>query len=100
MPTWIHVISFRIRALLSARRIDRELDTELASHLELLAADEAARGLSPAEAQRSARLRLGGTTQLIEHHREQRRLPFLDTTIRDLAYAARSLWHQPVFSLV
>ena len=49
------------------------------------------RGLSPEEASREARLRLGNVASLREEHRETRGLPFLDTLLQDLRYTFRIL---------
>src|SRR6185369_4483421 len=57
----------------------------------LLVEENMRRGLSPAEARREARLRLGNVTSLREQHRETRGLPFFDTLLQDLRYTFRIL---------
>jgi hypothetical protein len=47
------------RAVTRRRHLETEMDAELASHLDLLAADLIRLGQSPAEARRNARLALG-----------------------------------------
>ena len=49
----------RLLALLQRRRYDRELENELAAHLELAERDAILEGMSPSEAARRARLRFG-----------------------------------------
>jgi predicted permease len=71
--------------------LDHDLDDELATHLDLLIEENMRRGLSPAEARRDARLRLGNITSLREQHRETRGLPFIDTLFQDLRYTFRIL---------
>lgn len=73
--------------LLGRGRTPSELDSEIAAHLALLAADYERRGLSRTDAMAAARRHFGPITQLRETYRDQRRLPFLDTLSQDLAYA-------------
>src|ERR1035438_6456942 len=84
--------------LLGRGRTHAELESEIAAHLALLAADYERRGLSPADALAAARRHFGPITQLHETYRGQRRLPFLDTLSQDLAYALRQLQRNPAFA--
>ena len=84
--------------LLGRGRTAAELDSEIAAHLSLLAADYERRGLTPADALSAARRHFGPITQLHETYRDQRRLPFFDTLSQDLAYALRQLRRNPVFA--
>ena len=59
--------------LLGRGRSAAELDSEIAAHLSLLAADYERRGLSPADALADARGHFGPITQLHETYRGQRR---------------------------
>src|SRR5918995_642422 len=47
--------------------------------------------LRPAEARREAVVRFGGAMQIKEQHRDDRSLPFVETTLQDIRYALRSL---------
>src|SRR5262245_11292658 len=76
-----------------------DLDREVASHLALLEEANRRRGMSPAEARRSARLALGGVEQTKERHRDARSYLWIDDARRDIAYAARLLRRQPLFAL-
>jgi hypothetical protein len=49
----------RLSALMKQSRVEREIDEELRSHLEMRAADNVARGMTKEESSRDARLRLG-----------------------------------------
>src|SRR3954463_142013 len=81
----------RIRALFGARRSDRELDEEIATHLALQEAAFRRSGMS-ARAARDAALRaFGGVTQAKEIYRERRGVPFIETAGKDLRYALRGL---------
>jgi hypothetical protein len=89
----------RILAWFKRAELDHDLDNELESHLDLLVEENIRRGLSPAEARREARLRLGNVTSLREQHRETRGLPFLDTLLQDLRYTFRILRRDTGFAL-
>jgi predicted permease len=91
MITWLKVMAARIVAFFNLRRLDRDLQQELESHLAMLAEDNLRRGMTPAEAHREARLRLGGLESTKEQHREVRGLPFFDTLLQDLRYTVRTL---------
>jgi predicted permease len=89
MFRWLKVLASRFRGWLSIRQIDEDFSEELATHWELLTQENIRRGMTPEQAQRAARIRLGGATQLREINRELRSLPFLETTLRDLRYSWR-----------
>ena len=105
MTHWLRTI--RSSALAMARRVlsvvrrdrlDRELDEELTTHLELLIDDGRRRGLSHTDARREALRALGGLDAIREVHREQRGLPWLDVLARDLRYGVRTLWKSPALT--
>lgn len=81
----------RMVALFKGTDLDRELNNELEAHLYLLIEENIRRGLSPEQARREARLRLGNLTSLREEHRETRGLPIVDTLLQDLRYTFRIL---------
>jgi putative ABC transport system permease protein len=72
-------------------RRERDLDDELRSHIDLDVEERVRAGTPPGEARRQAVLAFGGLESAKEAWRDQRGLPFLETTLRDLRYAARSL---------
>jgi putative ABC transport system permease protein len=100
MWTRLLVLLARCRAALSRRRLDADFHEELDSHVEMLTDEYLARGLAPAEAARRARVRVGGVTQLQESHRDERGLPFIETTIQDARYALRALRKNPAYAAV
>ncbi len=90
----------RLLAFAHKRQIDRELEQEIAAHLELAQHEGERRGLSPEEARRVARLRFGGVQQVMEEHRERRGLPRMESLLRDLSYGWASLRSAPGFSAI
>lgn len=81
----------RVRALFRASTLDRELEDELLTHASLLVEENLRRGMSAAEAERSARRALGSPLRIAEDHRETRGVPFVDALRQDLRYACRTL---------
>jgi putative ABC transport system permease protein len=90
----------RVTALFTSRRVDRELDAEIAEHIRMMTDDNVRRGMTRDEARRAALVRFGGPMQLKEQQRDDRGLPFLDTTLQDIRYGLRALRRNPAFALV
>ena len=81
----------------AARRLDAELDGEIAAHLELAERDLIAAGHSPAEARRLARQRFGGVEPIKEAHRDSRSARWIEAWWRDLRLGLRGLRRAPGF---
>src|SRR5262245_64455406 len=94
------VIWSRVRSTFTAGRLDRELDEELASHLEMLAEEFRRAGLSTDDARREAARKLGRLDSLREDHRDERGLPMLDFLLQSLRLSLRRLARTPVFTAV
>jgi putative ABC transport system permease protein len=92
---WLFRLGARVHAWLRSASLDRDLDEELRSHVEMLAGDLVRGGVPAAEARRAARLRLGATQPLAEQHRRIRGLPALDALWRDARIAWRSTMTRP-----
>ncbi len=88
----------RFGNLFRSGRLAREIDEELASHLDLAEAERQRRGLAPAEAQRQARLALGNPLALRERTREADTLAFLETLLQDARLGLRALAKNPGFT--
>ncbi len=90
----------RFRAQASTQMVDRDFQHDLDTHLELATQENIRRGMTPEEAARAARIRLGGDTQLKETNRELRGLPFIETALQDFRFAFRMLRKNPGFSAI
>jgi predicted permease len=84
--------------LFRRNRFERDMDDELAFHLQSRIDDHVRSGLSPADAERRARLEFGGVDKYKEQIRDARPLGLLEDFGRDLTYAWRSLRRTPVFA--
>ena len=87
----LRILASRVRGLVARRRFDQDFEQELDTHLALLTEENIRRGLTPDEARRAARVRLGGVTQLRETHRELHGFPWIETFLQDVRYALRTL---------
>ena len=98
MPLFVKARSF-LRNLFLSRRVDADLDQEVRSHLEMLVAENIRAGMPPYEAQRAARIELGGVEQVKEQVRDSRTGAFLDSLLQDLRFALRQMHRSPGFAL-
>jgi predicted permease len=81
-------------------RMEGQLDKELKFHLEQHTADLQERGYSLQDAQRLARLELGGPEQVKENCRDARGTRWLEDFFQDLRYALRILRQNPGLAAV
>src|SRR5438094_9453615 len=86
--------------LLRRRKMEDQLEKELGFHLDQHASELIAKGLSPDEARRQARLALGGPEQVKENCRDARGTRWLEDLLQDVRYAIRMLQKQPGFAAV
>jgi predicted permease len=87
-----------IRWLLGKRRAERELDDELRDFLEKSTAEKMRAGMPREEAQRAARLEIGGVEAVKEEVRAVSWETHLETLWNDLRFGARLLRFNPVFA--
>jgi predicted permease len=94
------VIWGRVLDVFRRRRLDADLESQLAYHVDALEAEFLAKGLAPDDASAAARRAIGGLTQVKEAYRDQLSIPLLDTMWQDLRYAWRVLGRNRGFSAV
>ncbi len=105
MPLFLKARSF-LRNLFATRRMDKDLDEEVQSHLDMRHPTGSAstcscgNGAGAAEAQRAARIELGGIEQVKEQVREQRIGNWLQSVFADCRFALRQLRKSPAFTAV
>ncbi len=89
----------RITNLFRRSKISDEIAAELEAHIALRTEDNIARGMSPADARREARLLFGNTIATRERVTAADASLGLDNLARDIRYAARQLRRSPGFAL-
>jgi len=90
----------RLKTFITRRRVDADIQRELAFHLEMESSERERRGMLPAEARRAAAIDFGGVDAAREHVRDARGLTFIETLIQDIRFGFRLLRRQPTFSVV
>jgi len=90
----------RLRALFGAQRVHDEIDEEMQFHIDMRARELTRAGLPADEAARQARRSFGSTTRFKEVSYDVRGGGWVEALWRDVAYAARSLRKQPLFSSI
>src|SRR6202166_657861 len=91
-------LSAGLRGLFGKRQAERELDEELRDFLEKSAAEKMRSGMSREEAQRAARLEMGGVEAVKENVRSASWETHLESLWSDLRFGARLLRFNPVFA--
>ena len=95
---WLANLTWRLRAIFRRAEMNRELDEEMAFHLEMEAGKNRARGLESKEARRRAHVRFGGKDSQRELAREAWGVGLIDATVCDLRQSVRQLRRHPAFT--
>ncbi len=91
-------VQYKWRTLFDRTALDAELDAELADHMRRETEANIRRGMSPAEASRTARVDFGAVQRYKEEARDARGLVWLETLRNDLRFAVRMLRKSPLFT--
>ena len=94
--TWLRRL-FRTKE--RKRQLSREIDKELAFHIDELAKENIAEGMNPAEAHRQAQITFGGQEQMAEETRRSRSISWLDDFRHDLRFGWRILLKSPGYTI-
>ena len=89
----------RFTALFSKRRLETELDEEVAVHLEMLAEELRQQGMDARAAREAARREFGGIDPMKEAYRDRRGIPRIEILAKDVRYAIRGLRRSPAFTI-
>jgi predicted permease len=89
-------VFLRLRALVAPRRVERELEEELAFHIERETQRHIAAGLSPLDARARALARFGSVPLAADQCRDARGTALVDDLARDILYAFRTFRRAPL----
>lgn len=95
----LYRVTSGITALFSRTRQDVELDDEFQAFMDASIAAKVARGMSPEEAARAARIELGSRAAVKDWTRDVGWERHVESVWQDVRYAARMLWRAPGHSL-
>ncbi|HLW52654.1 MAG TPA: ABC transporter permease [Candidatus Angelobacter sp.] len=96
----LHATWLRLKAIGRRRRLDRDLEEELAFHLAMREEKNRASGLDLNESRAGSRRQFGSVTRMKELCRELWTFHFWETLLQDLRYALRILIRNSVFTAV
>jgi len=88
----------RLTSWTTSARDEEILRTEIDDHIARQTADNLRAGMTAIEARRQALLKFGNVEATKEIYRDQRRLPFMETLLRDMRHAVRRLRRTPAFT--
>ena len=95
---WPQQLLLKLRAIVLRSRVEREMEAELAAHLEAETSELAARGLDEAEARRRASIAMGHLERIREECRDSRGTASWDAFRQDVFFGLRVLAKNRAFS--
>lgn len=98
--SWLNRARTAARNLRGQAAVDKDLDEELATYVELLVAEKVNAGASPDEARRQTLIDIGGMEMVKEQVRDERPGMMVENAGRDLRYGLRQLRRSPMFAAV
>ncbi|HEX8116531.1 MAG TPA: ABC transporter permease, partial [Pyrinomonadaceae bacterium] len=97
---WWNVFKARLRALMGRESVLDDIDEELRLHVEMETEQNLARGMSPAEARRAARLSFGNFDSIRDTAYTVRGGGVMETFLQDVRFGARMLTRNKAFTAV
>ena len=94
LRTWLSRWTHRLRR----SRVEREVEREIASHLEFETRENLERGMSPVEAARAARVALGNVPLIREDVRAVSGWRWMEQALQDARCGGRALRRSPAFT--
>src|SRR5215217_7244663 len=98
--SWLNVFWARLRALFGRESVISDIDEELRLHVELETEENLARGMSPAEARRAARMSFGNFDSIRDTAYTVRGGGLMETFLQDVRYGVRVLLKNKGFTAV
>ena len=97
---WLRLFIHRLCGLFLKRKMERDLEDEIRSHLDMQIEDNLRLGMSPEEARYESLRKFGGVEQVKESYRDRSSLSFVDSMFQDLRYGLRMLWKDKGFTAI
>jgi len=97
---WIQKLRLRVRAVFRRQEVEREMEAELTEHLESEVQELIARGLSPADARKRARVTMGHLDLIREECRDSRGTAGWEQFKQDVFFGVRVLLKNRTFSCI
>jgi hypothetical protein len=94
----VQQLLLKLRAIFLRSRVEREMEAELAAHLDSESAELMARGLDPSEARRRAAATMGRIDLIQEECRDSRGTAFWEHFRHDVAFGLRLLLKNRTFA--